>query len=70
MSDKLSSFFFNYSNRYRSGSFDMRNVVRWHSEGESYYLVYKIFFADGGCVGLDGDEFYRFEKCFRELKGS
>lgn len=48
----------------------MRNVVRWHSEGESYYLVYKIFFADGGCVGLDGDEFYRFEKCFRELKGS
>lgn len=64
---KPSDFFFHYSDRYRSGSFDIRTVVRWQSEGQSYYEKFVIFLNDGGKVFLNPDEFYQFEKKFNKL---
>lgn len=61
-------YFFSYSNRYTDGSFDLRNVARWHSTGESYYKTYHIIFEDGSGVDLTPNEFYQFEKRFYELE--
>lgn len=62
------SYFFDYSDRYRSGSFDMRDVRNWISTGDSYYKQYIISFANGDKVYLNPDEFYEFEKKFNKLE--
>lgn len=59
--------FFEYSDRYRSGAFDLREVVRWHSEGEAYYKKYILHFRDGSTTYLDPDEFDAFKKRWEGL---
>lgn len=61
-------FFFHYSNRYRHGSFDMREVTSWKSEGIDYYLGYILSFKDGSTVTLDENEFREFEGKFNKLE--
>lgn len=59
---------FNYGDRYRSGTFDVREVIRWVSTGQDYYLAYILTMRDGGTVQLTADEFYEFEKKHREAR--
>ena len=61
-------FFFHYSNRYRHGSFDMREVTGWKSKGIDYYLEYILSFKDSSIVTLDGNEFKEFEEKFNKLE--
>lgn len=63
----LSYYFFNYSGRYTSGSFDMREVVSWYSEGEAYYKSYCIVLKNGEKIGLTPEQFRDFEDKFRTL---
>ena len=67
MDIKQSDFFFHYSDRYRSGSFDIRTVSRWQTEGQSYYEKYILHLTDGGKVWLNPNEFYDFQKKFNQL---
>jgi len=63
---KISDYYFSYSDRHRSGSFDIREVTRWCSKGD-FYRQYAIYFKDGETVSLDPDEFYRFREMFDKL---
>jgi len=67
-SKKRTDYMFHYSDRYRSGSFDIRDVIRWQSDGESYYKKYVLCFSDGKTLSLEPEEFYRFEDAFNKLE--
>lgn len=64
----MSDTFFSYSDRYRSGSFNMRHVVHWESAGEGYYRRYVIHLSTGKTVSIDPEEFYQFEKEFKKIE--
>jgi hypothetical protein len=67
-SKKRTDYMFYYSDRYRSGSFDVRDVSRWESTGHDYYRGYCLHFKDGTTVSLIPDEFYRFQTFFDKLE--
>lgn len=61
-------YYFRYSDRYSSGSFDMRTVTRWFSQGDSYYKSYIIVTNLGEKIELNGESFNEFEKRFNKLR--
>ena len=62
---KRSDYMFHYSDRYRSGAFDLRDVVCWESDG---YDKYGVRTKNDAVFWLEREEFYRFEKAFNALE--
>lgn len=65
---KRKDYFFYYFDRYRSGLFDIREVMSWETEGQNYYLKYRLRFKDGSMRTLEPEEFRRFEEKFDQLE--
>jgi hypothetical protein len=62
---KRTDYMFHYSDRYRSGSFDIRDVIRWKRDSGGDHV---LRFKDGESLALDWQEFMRFEAEFNKLE--